>query len=438
MDPHRRCPSALGTLLPLAAAVCVATACVATPHSETRPPVPGEPAAGTTPDPGVVAEAGRIHDRALIIDSHVDISPRFAHEVNPCEWTDRQVDVPKMVEGGVDAAFFIVYVGQGERTPDGYAAAERTALDRFAAIHRMAEDLCPDRIELAYSAAEVEGIAATGRRVAVIGMENGYMVGRDLSLLERYYDLGGRYLTLSHNGHNDISDSANPGPGESESEHGGLSAFGEGVVREMNRLGMMVDVSHVSGEAVLDAVRVSRAPVIASHSATQALTPIPRNLGDAQLRAIARGGGVVQIVGLGEFVKLPEPGKVAAQESLREELGITSYAAWQRLTDAERAEYRRRAEEIDARWPGGTVADLVDHIDHAVDLIGIDRVGISSDFDGGGGVRGWNSAAESLNVTLELIRRGYTEEEIRKLWGGNLMRVWREVERVAAEGVPAS
>lgn len=377
------------------------------------------------------ARAERVHDDALIIDTHVDISPRFASEVNPCGDTDRQVDLPKMQAGDVDAAFFVVYVGQGPRTDEGYAAARETALDRFAAIHRMAEELCPEEIELAYRADDVGRIRADGKRVAAIGMENGYMIGRDLSLLERYYELGGRYLTLSHNGHNDISDSANPRDDDPEAEHGGLSAFGEEVVVEMNRLGMMIDVSHISGEAVLDAVRVSDAPVIASHSATQALTPIPRNLGDEQLRAIAGKGGVVQIVGLDQFVKTPPPEKEAALDEAREAVGITSYEAWQRLTEEQRADYRRRVEEIEAQWPGGSVSDLVDHVDYAVELIGIDNVGIASDFDGGGGVAGWDNAAETMNVTLELIDRGYTEAEIHQLWGGNFLRVWREVEAAA-------
>ncbi len=384
-----------------------------------------------TDDAGLQAEARRIHDSVLIVDTHVDISRRFVVEVDPCGPTDWQVDVPKMVDGGMDVAFFIVYVGQGERTPEGHAAAKATALERFTAIRRMAEELCPDAIEIAYSTDDVARINAAGKRVAVIGMENGYMVGRDLSLLRQYHDLGARYLTLSHNGHNEISDSANPRSGEPESEHGGLSPFGEEVVREMNRLGMMVDVSHISGAAVLDAVRVSQSPVIASHSAVQGVVPIPRNLGDDQLRAIAAGGGVVQVVGLGAFVRLPEPEKVAALDALRAEVGIVGYADWQRLTDEERSEYRRRAAEIDERWPGGSVSDLVDHIDYAVDLIGIDHVGISSDFDGGGGVVGWENAAETLNVTLELVRRGYSESEIEQLWGGNLMRVWRENERLA-------
>ncbi len=377
------------------------------------------------------ARAERIHEDALIIDTHVDISPRFAGEVNPCELTDRQVDLPKMEAGDVDAAFFIVYVGQGPRTPEAYERAKETALERFAAIRRFGQELCPDRIELALTADDVGRISADGKRAVAIGIENGYVIGRDLSLLERYHEFGGRYMTLSHNGHNDITDSANPRDGEPEAEHGGLSAFGEEVVRETNRLGMMVDVSHISGEAVLDAARVSEAPVIASHSATQALTPIPRNLGDEQLRAIAEKGGVVQIVGLDQFVKTPPPEKQEAQNALRQELGITSYEAWQRLTDEERAEYRGRMEAIDEQWPGGSVSDLIDHVDYAVELIGIDHVGIASDFDGGGGVTGWDSAAETMNVTLALMDRGYTEPEIQQLWGGNFLRVWRTVEAAA-------
>ncbi len=384
-------------------------------------------------DASNVQDAAKVHEDALVIDTHVDISPRFAAEVNPCQETERQVDVPKMQQGGVDAVFFIVYVGQGERTTDGYAQAEKTALDRFAAIHRMAEDLCPDRIEIAYTPDDVQRIHDAGKKVAVIGMENGYIIGKDLSLLTRYYDLGGRYLTLSHMGHNDISDSANPRDGEPVAEHGGLSPFGEEVVHELNRLGIMVDVSHISNEAVLDAVRASRAPVIASHSATRAIVDIPRNLGDEQLKAIAANGGVVQVVGLAEYVKASSPEKLAAIDSLRQSMGITTRGAWRNLTDEQRAEYQRGMEEIEQRWPRGTVSDLVDNIDHAVQVMGIDHVGISSDFDGGGGVAGWSNATEAPAVTAELVKRGYSADDINKLWGGNLMRVWRENQRVASE-----
>jgi membrane dipeptidase len=212
-----------------------------------------------------------------------------------------------------------------------------------------------------------------------------------------------------------------------------VSEFGEQVIAELNRVGIMVDVSHVSRASMLDAARLSRAPIIASHSSARALADVSRNLDDEQLLALRDNGGVAQMVALGEFVKVDPPEKTAALQAIREEMGLTDYGAWRQLTDDQRAEYRRRVEELDEQWPPATVQDFVDHIDHAVQLIGIDHVGISSDFDGGGGVVGWMDASESLNVTVELVRRGYTEEEIRKLWGGNLLRVWREVERVAAE-----
>lgn len=383
----------------------------------------------------VVAHATDLHRRILTIDTHDDIPPNFATaEVDPGVRGGRQVTLPKMREGGLDAAFFVVYVGQGERTPDGYAQAHADATAKFGAIHRMADTLYPEEIALAYRADDVQRIHDAGKLVAAIGIENGYAIGRDLSLLRVYYDLGARYVTLTHGGHNDIGDSSTPSDrlGDAEEEHGGLSAFGREVVAEMNRLGMMVDVSHVAKSTMLDAARLSRAPIIASHSSTRALADHPRNLDDEQLLALRENGGVAQMVALGDFVKVM-PEKDAARRALWQELGITSYRAFREMTDAQRAIYDARTAELDERWPPADVSDFVDHIDHAVRLIGIDHVGISSDFDGGGGVEGWNDASESLNVTIELVRRGYSDEEIAKLWGGNLLRVWREVERVAAE-----
>jgi membrane dipeptidase len=380
--------------------------------------------------------ARQIHERVLTLDTHVDIPFNYATaEVNPCEPNRFQVDIPKMEAGGLDAAFFIVYVGQTERTPENYERAKRDAMTKFDAIHRMTNELCPDRIELAHSAADVERIWRSGKRVAAIGIENGYVIGRDLSLLARYHELGARYMTLAHNGHNDIADSAQPRPqfGDAPAEHGGLSAFGEQVVAEMNRLGIMVDISHVSKAAMLHAVRVSRAPVIASHSSTTALAPVPRNMDDEQLRALAANGGVMQTVALGSFVRAPNAARQRAITALREEFGITGGGGISLLQGERRANWDRRMAEIEQRWPSPDISDFVDHIDHAVRLIGIDHVGISSDFDGGGGVTGWQDASETLNVTTELVRRGYSEEEIGKLWSGNLLRVWREVERVAAE-----
>ena len=357
-------------------------------------PPEGPSAAGqTAPEDTLVERARGIHERVLTIDTHDDIPFSFATpEVDPGVRGDRQVDLPKMREGGLDVGFFIVYVGQTARTPENYAQARADAMTKFDAIHRMTDEMYPAEIELAYSSDDVERIASSGKLVAAIGIENGYVIGTDLSLLETYHELGARYITLAHGGHNDIADSSTPREalGDGDSEHDGVSPFGEEVIAEMNRLGIMVDVSHISKAAMLDAARLSRAPIIASHSSARAIADHPRNMDDEQLLALRDTGGVIQTVALGAFV-------------------------------SDRAD------------SAATLSDFVDHIDHAVGVVGIDHVGISSDFDGGGGVEGWNDASETFNVTLELVRRGYTESEIAQLWGGNLLRVWRDVERIAAE-----
>ena len=381
-----------------------------------------------------VAMAKEIHERVLTIDTHDDIPSNFAtEEVDPGVRGDRKVDIPKMQEGGLDVGFFIVYVGQTKRTPENYEKAKADAMIKFDAIHRMCKEMYPDKIELAHTADDVERIQKSGKLVACIGIENGYVIGKDLSLLKKYHELGARYITLAHNGHNDICDSANPREslGDSESEHNGVSEFGKQVIAEMNRLGIMVDVSHISKKSMLDAVKLSKAPVIASHSSCRALCDVSRNMDDEQLLALKENGGVMQTVALGSFVK-KTPEKDEAMEALREEMGITNTSPSSALSDEKQAEYRRRRTELSDKWPV-TVADFVDHIDHAVKLIGIEHVGISSDFDGGGGIQGWNDASETSNVTLELVRRGYSEQQIAKLWGLNTLRVWREVEQVAAE-----
>ena len=404
-------------------------------------------ASGGTPasEDELVAKARGIHERVLTIDTHDDIPAQFGTaNYNACNELNRQVDIPKMRRGGLDVAFFIVFVGQGDRTPEGNEQAKQAALTKFNGIHALAEQQCPDQIQIAYTADEVERIAKTGKLVTVIGIENGWVIGRDLSLIKRYYDLGGRYMTLAHTTHNDIADSSNP----PQPEHNGITDFGEQVVAEMNRVGMMVDVSHISKAAMLEAIKVSKAPVIGSHSSTRAFADVPRNMDDEQLLALKANGGVVQIVAYPGYVKVPAPERQTAINALRTEFGIPTGRGGggggrggggggrggnplDSLSAPRRAEYDRRLAEIEARFPAPNVQDFVNHIDHAVKLIGIDHVGISSDFDGGGGVQGWNNAAETFNVTLELVRRGYTEEQIAKIWGGNLLRVWREVDRVA-------
>jgi len=390
----------------------------------------------TTPAPASEAElqaaARSIHERIITIDTHDDIPLNFATpQVDPLN-ADRQVNLEKMKAGGLDVGFFAVFVGQTPRTDSNYARAKADAMTKFSAIHRMAAQMYPDRIGFAYTAADVRRIAASGRLVAAIGIENGYVIGKDLSLVKTYHELGARYMTLAHTSHNDICDSSTDGRPR---EHNGLSAFGRQVVSEMNRVGMMVDISHVSKECMMQATALSRAPVIASHSSTTAIANHPRNMDDEQLLAVKKNGGVVQIVAFASYVKVTPPEKAAAIDTLRRSMGITGGGrqALANLSDAQRTEYQRRLADIDAKWPPASVRDFVDHVDHAVKVMGIDHVGISSDFDGGGGVTGWRDAAETHTVTVELLRRGYTEAQLEKIWSGNTLRVWAENERIARE-----
>ncbi len=398
---------------------------------------PGEaPAMTEMSDEELEAQAREIHDRVITIDTHVDIPFNFAtDEVDPGVRGDYQNDLPKMREGGLDAAFFIAYHGQGERTPEATEEAWERVLQKYHGVRRMTYELYPDQIEFAYTADDVERIHAEGKLVALIGMENLWPIGDDLSRIEEIYEMGGRYISVTHNGHNQFGDAAveRANLGDDGPEWGGLSPLGEEAIDEMNRLGIMVDISHLGRETMMQATERSRAPVIASHSSVDGVREHPRNLDDDQLRAVRDNGGVIRPTALGAFVKEQPPERNEAIQALREEFDITSGADLRALEGAEREAFDARMAEIDAEFPPATLADFIDHIDYAVDLIGIDHVGISSDFDGGGGVEGWMDSSETLNVTKELVRRGYTEEEIRKLWGGNLLRVMREVERVAAE-----
>jgi|TARA_B000000460_G_scaffold225710_1_gene180165 membrane dipeptidase len=405
---------------------------------------PMESVADVAPSEDEIVEQARgIHERVLTIDTHDDIPFNFAtEEVDPGVRGERQVDLPKMREGLLDVGYFVVFVGQTPRTPENYEKAKSDAMTKFDAIHRMTDEMYPDEIGFANTADEIESIHAAGKLVATIGIENGYVIGKDLSLVEKYHELGARYMTLAHGGHNDIADSATPRADEPESEHDGLSEFGEEVVAEMNRVGMMVDVSHISKQAMLDAVVASRAPVVGSHSSMRAINDHPRNMDDEQLLALKDNGGVIQTVALGAFVKSASPERQGAIATLREEMGIEGRNVARSLAEQELSEdeyearlteYETSLAQIDEQWPPANVADFVDHIDHGVNLIGIDHIGISSDFDGGGGIVGWDDASETGNVTLELVRRGYSEEEIAKLWGGNLLRVLRAAERIASE-----
>jgi membrane dipeptidase len=404
-------------------------------------------------DSALVAKARAIHDRVIALDTHVDIDPRNFTTEHP-NYTDRlntQVNLPKMFEGGLDAVFFSIYVGQGPLTPEGYQRAYDADMEKFAAVHRLAEQLAPDKIEIAYRADDVAKIAAKGKKVALMGVENAYGIGTDITNIKKFYDQGARYMSLAHNGHSQMSDS-NTGERDGVWLHHGLSPLGKQAVAELNRLGIMIDISHPSKESMMQTLALTKAPIIASHSAVRALCDVSRNLDDEQLLALKKNGGVVQMVAFSSYVKQsppPSPERQQALAALRTEFGLPPAggggaggggggrggAGLQALTAEKRAEYQHRMAQIDSQFPPpprATVKDFVDHIEYAVKLIGVDHVGISSDFDGGGGVEGWNQASETVNETLELVRRGYTEEQIGKMWSGNLLRVMRQVEKVAA------
>jgi membrane dipeptidase len=410
----------------------------------------------------LLAKAKAIHERAITIDTHVDIAgANYATpELDPGTNTRLKCDLPKMKAGGLDAVFLAVYVGQNAALdPEGYKRAYDQAMVKFEAIHRLAGKMHPDKAEIALTPDDVVRIEKTGKRVILVGIENGYTVGEDLSLVKKYYDLGTRYITLTHSGHNQLADSSGP----REPMHNGLSAFGRKVVAEMNRLGIMIDVSHIATKSYWDLIEASKAPIFASHSGCAALARNARNLDDDQLRALAKNGGVIQIVALGSYLKVDSPERAAAVNKLREELGMGGRGGGRgaagaagrgagaqppaQMTPEQRAEmekqqaemarqraaYEERMKEVNAKYPAASLKDFVDHIDHAVKVAGIDHVGVGTDFDGGGGVPGFNDHSEALNVTVELVRRGYTEEQIRKIWGGNFLRMWREVRKVAGQ-----
>jgi membrane dipeptidase len=403
----------------------------------------------------LLKQARAIHEKVITLDTHIDFSPaNLAGERNYTQRLETQFNLPKMIDGGLDALFFSIYVGQTREAenPDafkapGYDRAYKAAIEKFDAVHRFTREIAPDKIELALNAADVRRINARGKKVALIGVENGYSIGEDIARVKEFYDRGARYLSLPHNGHSQLSDSHT---GERDGwKWNGLSPLGKQVIAEMNRLGIMVDVAHASKESMMQTAVLSKAPIIASHSAVRALCDVSRNMDDEQLQALKKTGGVIQVFAYSSFVKMTRPDsseRVEALVALRKEYNLPGplgpgqrarfQAALTQLSADGRAEYEKKLAEIDKQHPGdppATIKDFVDHIDYAVKLIGIDHVGISSDFDGGGGVVGWNDASETFNVTLELVRRGYTEEQIEKLWGSNLLRVMDEVQRIAAE-----
>ena len=346
----------------------------------------------------LINKAKEIHERIIILDTHNDIDVKnFKSTYNYSIDTKNQVNIPKMIKGGLDVSWLIVYTKQGPLDNNGYLKAKENAFSKFNAIQRLVYLYAPDQIELATSSNEVKQIIETGKKVAMIGVENAYPIGLDTAYVKKFYDMGARYMSLAHNGHNQLSDS-NTGEFDNTSLHNGISELGKQVIEKMNYYGMMVDISHPSKEAIRQTILHTKAPVIASHSSARHLSNHPRNLDDEQLKWIKENGGVVQVVALDEF------------------LNKTKHEA--------HLENPKLNSPVD-------LSDFVDHIDYIKNLIGIDHVGISSDFDGGGGIEGWQDASQTFNVTLELLKRGYSENEISKIWSGNLLRVLDETEKLA-------
>lgn len=370
-------------------------------------------------------EAAYIHNKALTIDSHTDTPLAFSSKdfnfgKDNSGNNRSKVDIPRMEKGGLDAVWLAAFISQGERNPEANLKAKKTVEKIIADIYEVAETN-KEKAGVALNPSDAYKLEKEGKRALYIGIENGYPLGTDLSLVKYFYDLGARYITLCHTSNNDICDSSTD-----EEEHNGLTDFGKEVVVEMNKLGMLIDVSHLSDKSFYDVIELSKTPIIASHSCARAICDNPRNLNDAMLVKLAENGGVIQMCILSNYVK-PQPAnpeKDSARALLSEE-----YKGFQDLSEEEMENARNEWYAINEKYPSerAYVVDVVDHIDHIVKIAGIDHVGIGTDFDGGGGITDCDDVSELGNITIELVKRGYTEEEIIKIWGGNFMRVFEEV-----------
>lgn len=384
--------------------------------------------AQTSKDP-VIEKAAKIHAKALVIDTHADVPINMMKDgfdvsvEHDYEKDGSQIDFPRMKKGGMDGMFFAVYLGQGKRTPAGNAEAKQKALAIFDKIHE-AVKLHPDMAGIATTSKDAYRLKKEGKRAVFFGMENGWPVDNDIKNLKLYYDLGLRYITLSHSLNNDICDSSTDPDGP---EFNGLSKFGEDVVREMNRLGIMVDISHVSDSTFYDVIRLTKAPVIASHSSCRALCDVPRNMTDDMIKTLAKNGGVIQINFVPGFVKKPSADQELSMKAIRLKMRQTDLSDDDKK--ALREEMKANAKKYEKDMP--TVADAVNHIEHVIKLTSVDHVGIGMDLDGGGRVIGLDDVSQVRSITEELVRRGYSAKDIEKIWGGNVMRVLDQVEKAA-------
>ena len=387
---------------------------------------------GNETESELIERALSIHKKVLTLDTHADtplrmIEPGFSmsdrHDPNE---TGSKVDYPRMIEGGLDAIFFAAFVAQDIRNDKGNFRAKNLCVQMIDSILSSIQQNS-DVVGLALNPEDAYSLEKQGKRAIYIGIENGYPIGGDLSNIETYYKKGVRYITLVHSSNNDLADSATDPAGP---EHNGISEFGSKVVKEMNRLGIMVDVSHASDAVFYDAIKISKAPIIATHSNARSVTNHKRNMTDDMLKLIAKNGGVVQLTMLSNYLRDPVPNITA--EKLKKEL-LSSIKPIDQMTTLEKETMRKRLNEIDDKYPiaPANLKNVVDHIDHIVNVAGIDHVGIGCDFDGGGGIDGVFDVSQVMNITIELVKRGYNEDQIAKIWGGNLIRVFSEVQTIA-------
>ena len=387
---------------------------------------------GTETESELIERALLIHKKVLTLDTHADtplrmIEPgfRMSDRHDPNE-TGSKVDYPRMIEGGLDAIFFAAFVAQDIRNDKGNFRAKTLCVQMIDSILSSIQQNSDD-VGLALNPEDAYSLEKEGKRAIYIGIENGYPIGEDLSNIETYYKKGVRYITLVHSSNNDLADSATDPAGP---EHNGISEFGSKVVKEMNRLGIMVDVSHGSDAVFYDAIKISKAPIIATHSNARSVTNHKRNMTDDMLKLIAKNGGVVQLTMLSNYLRDPVPNITA--EKLKKEL-LSNIKSPDQITTLERETMRKRLNEIDDKYPVAlaNLKNVVDHIDHIINVAGIDHVGIGCDFDGGGGIDGVFDVSQVMNITIELVKRGYNEDQIAKIWGGNLIRVFSEVQTIA-------
>ena len=369
-------------------------------------------------DDTVGEQARKIHFSSIVLDTHIDVTPKLQTSWKFTEeHKEGHIHLPRMKKGGLNALFFSIYMSGTVTGPK----AVNDAIERIAAVHRLAEE-APDQVALCVSADQVRKAHKQGKLAALIGMEGGHMINNSLAVLRMYAELGVRYLTLTHSVNTDWGDSSGDQP-----KHNGLTDFGKDVVRELNRLGVMVDISHVSDKTFWDAIEISKAPMIASHSSCRAISGHARNMTDPMIKALAAKGGVIQINYLDQFIDNDLYQYSQKSQSLMRELQ-------QKYPGRENADKRRV--EVASQFgpaPRASWERIIDHIDHAVKLVGVDHVGLGSDFDGGSMPVGMEDCTRLPKITEALLRKGYSAADIKKILGENTLRLLSEVERTSRQ-----